>query len=187
MFSYPIIDPVIFSLGPVDIRWYSLAYILGILLGAWIIHSQKKHIPALQSLKPFDDMLLFAMFGIILGGRIGYILFYQFEFYLQYPMHIFKLWEGGMSFHGGLIGFTVAMWFFAKKHHYPFLAIMDVCAGAAPIGIFFGRIANFINGELFGRITDSPVGMVFPNGGPYPRHPSQLYEALLEGICLFII
>lgn len=187
MISYPNIDPVLLSLGPLDIRWYSLAYVLGIILGAWYILNLNKRFTKLDQLKPFDDMLLWAILGIILGGRIGYILFYQFGYYMHYPTQIFKIWEGGMSFHGGLVGFTLAMFWYAKRQHYPFLSIMDLCAGAAPIGLFLGRIANFINGELFGRVTDASIGMVFPNGGPYPRHPSQLYEAILEGIVLFIV
>jgi phosphatidylglycerol---prolipoprotein diacylglyceryl transferase len=187
MLTYPQIDPVLFSLGPLMVRWYSLAYIGGILLGAWYIQYLNKRPPVLANLKPFDDLIFFGIIGIILGGRLGYVLFYYPDYFLSHPADIIKVWQGGMSFHGGLVGFTLAIAYFCKKHTYSFFAVMDLCAAATPIGLFFGRIANFINGELYGRTTTSSLGMVFPNGGSLPRHPSQLYEAALEGIVTFIL
>lgn len=197
MIEYPSIDPALFTinpfmigsltLGPFFLRWYSLAYIGGILLGATYIKYLNRRLFQLPNLKPFDDMLLWAIAGIILGGRLGYVIFYQFDYFFSNPLSILKIWEGGMSFHGGLVGFTLSMWYFARVKNYSFLAIMDLCAAAAPIGLFLGRIANFINGELYGRTTDVPWAMIFPHGGPYPRHPSQLYEAFLEGIVSFLI
>lgn len=187
MLTYPSIDPVLMHIGPLAIRWYSLAYIAGILLGAWYIKWLNTRPPILAGLKPFDDLTFYAMLGIILGGRLGYVFFYYPEYFLFHPVDIIKIWQGGMSFHGGLIGFSLAMLWFCKKNTYSFFILMDLCAAAVPIGLFFGRIANFINGELYGRITTSPFGMIFPNGGSLPRHPSQLYEAGLEGIATFII
>lgn len=187
MLTYPHIDPVIFSVGPLMIRWYSLAYIAGILLGGLYINRLNRIPPVLKNFKPLDDLAFFAILGIILGGRLGYVLFYASDYYLAHPTDILKLWEGGMSFHGGLIGCSLALFYFARKHHYPFLAVMDLVSTATPIGLFFGRLANFINGELYGRITNAPVGMIFPHGGDLPRHPSQLYEAMLEGVVTFFI
>tara|TARA_B100001564_G_scaffold350490_1_gene355019 strand:+ start:573 stop:1370 length:798 start_codon:yes stop_codon:yes gene_type:complete len=187
MLAYPQIDPVLLSIGPLDIRWYSLAYITGILLGAYYINRLIAKDTTFKGLNPFDDMIFYGILGIIIGGRLGYTLFYQPMFYLTHPLEILKLWQGGMSFHGGLLGMIGAMYLFAKKNRYPFLGIMDLCSAAAPIGLFFGRIANFINAELWGRVSDVPWAMVFPGAGPLPRHPSQLYEALLEGLISFII
>lgn len=188
MLPYPNIDPVIFHLGPLAIRWYSLAYIAGILIGWWIfMREQKLHpIPGLNK-KALDDMVMWAVGGIILGGRLGYVLFYRLDYYLAEPAAIFRIWEGGMSFHGGMIGFIVAFYVFARKYKVAFAPVIDLLACVAPIGIFFGRLANFINGELYGRITDLPWGMVFPHGGEVPRHPSQLYEAGMEGVFLFAL
>ncbi|MGE0753760.1 MAG: prolipoprotein diacylglyceryl transferase [Alphaproteobacteria bacterium] len=188
MLTFPSIDPVALSLGPLAIRWYSLAYIGGILLGWWVLirEHDRRPITGLDR-KALDDTVMWAVLGIILGGRLGYVLFYKPAYYLSHPIEAFYIWEGGMSFHGGLIGVIVAFWLFSRKHGVRFLELMDVIASAVPIGLFFGRVANFINGELFGRITDSPLGMVFPHGGPEPRHPSQLYEAALEGILLFVV
>lgn len=187
-FSFPNIDPVAISLGPIDIRWYALAYLAGFFLG-WrlCMHLARRTNSENITAQHFDDLLLWIMFGVILGGRIGYVLFYQFEFYISHPSSILQIWQGGMSFHGGFLGVLVASALFARKHDVHFFQITDILACATPIGIFFGRIANFINGELYGRPTDHPIGIVFPNGGPEPRHPSQLYEAILEGLVLFII
>ncbi len=185
--AYPEVDPIAISLGPIAIRWYSLAYIFGILAG-WR-YSRWLCFQAPRQLRPIamDDFIVWATLGIILGGRIGYVLFYNFTYFLYNPLEIFAVWQGGMSFHGGLIGVITAMVLFARKENVHFLTLADIVACATPIGLFFGRLANFINGELFGRVTTAEIGMVFPNGGPLPRHPSQLYEAGLEGITLFLI
>lgn len=188
MLSYPSIDPVLIHIGPVAIRWYSLAYIGGILLGWWIIAREHAQRPVANlSKKALDDMIIWAVFGIILGGRLGYVLFYKPGFYLSNPAQIFHVWEGGMSFHGGLLGTILAFWLFCRRHKIVFLQITDLLACVAPIGLFLGRIANFINGELYGRASDAPWAMVFPDGGDVARHPSQLYEAGLEGIVLFTL
>lgn len=188
MLSFPSIDPIALQLGPLAIRWYSLAYVGGILLGWWIIAKEIAKRP-LENLnkKAFDDMVVWAVGGIILGGRLGYVLFYKPEFYLSHPVQILHIWEGGMSFHGGFTGFVLAFYLFCSKYNVRFLSLMDLMACVAPIGIGLGRLANFINGELWGRVTDSPMGMVFPHGGDLPRHPSQLYEATLEGLVIFIV
>ena len=188
MLPYPNIDPVAIHLGPLAIRWYSLAYIGGIMFGWWIFAAEhKKHpIPGLTK-KILDDMVMWAVGGIILGGRLGHVLFYNFSYFIHHPIEIFYVWQGGMSFHGGMLGFAAAFYLFCRKHRIHYWAVMDMLACAAPIGLFFGRIANFINGELYGRVTDVPWGIVFPHGGDMPRHPSQLYEAGMEGILLFAL
>ena len=182
---FPDIDPVLISFGPFAVRWYSLAYIAGLVLGWRLIrhHAVK---PAFNiSPNKVNDFLIWATLGIILGGRIGYVLFYNFAYFAENPGKIFILWEGCMSFHGGLLGVVIATFFSCRQHKINFFNLSDLLACATPIGLFFGRIANFINAELFGRVTDVPWGIVFPNGGPAPRHPSQLYEAVLEGLLLF--
>lgn len=185
---FPAFDPVAIHLGPLAIRWYALAYIAGILLGWQCIKILQKRFP-LNALTPqaLDDMVTWAVLGIILGGRLGYVLFYKPGMYWDNPLQALKIWEGGMSFHGGMLGVIVAFWVFARKYGIGFLALIDRVSCVAPIGLLLGRIANFINGELFGRVTDVPWGIIFPFGGPLPRHPSQLYEAALEGLLLFII
>ena len=182
---FPIIDPVLIEIGPFAIRWYSLAYIFGLVLG-WRYCRRLAMRPP-KKIKPdaFDDFLLWATLGVIFGGRLGYVLFYQPGYYLENPVEIAFLWRGGMSFHGGLLGVLVAILLFARKLGVNYFALADIVAAATPIGLFLGRLANFINSELYGRVTDVPWAMVFPNGGPEPRHPSQLYEAGLEGIVLF--
>lgn len=187
MLTYPDIDPVLIAIGPFAIRWYSLAYIAGIVGGAFYVDWLNKKAPTLPEFKPFDDLMIWVIIGMILGGRLGYVFFYHAEFYLHYPLEALKLWQGGMSFHGGMTGVAIAVYLFCRKRKLPFLAVTDLCAAAAPIGLALGRVANFINGELYGRVTGAPVGMVFPYGGPLPRHPSQLYEAVLEGVVLFFI
>lgn len=185
---FPEIDPVALQIGPFAIRWYALAYIAGIVLG-WLyvrfLH-RRRAVPGLSE-KKLEDLITWAVIGIIAGGRLGYVLFYNPAYYLEHPLEALKIWEGGMSFHGGLAGVLIAFALFARRARVAYLPLMDVIAAATPIGLFFGRIANFINGELFGRVTDSPLGMVFPHGGPQPRHPSQLYEAALEGLLLFAL
>ncbi|MGY9005967.1 MAG: prolipoprotein diacylglyceryl transferase [Alphaproteobacteria bacterium] len=189
---FPTIDPIIVSFGPFAIRWYALAYVAGLLIGWWmLIRIAEKppapDQPAVINRLAVDDFLLWATLGIILGGRMGYVLFYQGSYYLDDPLRILAVWQGGMSFHGGLIGVVLSGMWFCRRRTIPALALGDLLALVAPLGIFFGRIANFINGELFGRITDVPWAVVFPRGGALPRHPSQLYEAGLEGILLFAI
>ena len=189
MFSlaFPAIDPIALELGPVVIRWYSLAYIAGILLGwRYIIILAAKAENGVERVH-VDDFIIWATLGIILGGRLGYVVFYNPGYFAENPMLIFAMWEGGMSFHGGLIGVITVTWLFVRKRGLNFLALGDMVCAAAPIGLFFGRIANFINGELFGRASDVPWAMVFPRGGHAPRHPSQIYEAGLEGLLLFSV
>lgn len=190
---FPMIDPVAVQLGPLSIKWYGLAYVVGLLGGWWYA----RKLVASDALwggraRPqpveLDDMLLFVAFGVVLGGRIGFVLFYDLARYLERPQDIFAIWQGGMSFHGGLIGATLGLWLFARRRGYPALSVFDLAAAVVPIGLLLGRIANFINGELWGRpAPDFPYAMVFPNGGPLPRHPSQLYEAFGEGLLLFIL
>ncbi len=191
--EYPSIDPVameigpLFGIGPVPIRWYSLSYLAGILLGwryiIWLNNRSKSNITR----QHIDDFLIWATLGIVLGGRVGYMLFYQPAILFHDPIAAFKVWQGGMSFHGGLLGMALVIFLFAWRNKISVFRLGDLIACAAPIGLFFGRVANFINGELYGRVTTSSLGMVFPNGGELPRHPSQLYEAFFEGIVLFLL
>jgi phosphatidylglycerol:prolipoprotein diacylglycerol transferase len=190
---FPVIDPVALQLGPLSVKWYGLAYVAGLIGGWWYarrlvsspgLWGASKH-PAADEL---DDMLLWVALGVVLGGRLGFVLFYDLERYLARPQDIVAIWQGGMSFHGGLLGAATALFLFARKRGYPALSVFDLAAAVVPIGLFLGRIANFINAELWGRpAPDLPFAMVFPNAGPLPRHPSQLYEALGEGILLFIL
>ena len=187
---FPAINPVLIHLGPLAVRWYALAYIVGILAG-WIyaraiIRSDRLWSGAAPlTALDFDDFIIWVTLGIVLGGRTGYVLFYNLPLFAEQPLQILALWNGGMSFHGGVLGCIIAIVLFALHRRIPILSLGDVTTAVAPIGLFLGRIANFINGELWGRPTDVPWAMVFPNGGPLPRHPSQLYEAALEGIVLF--
>lgn len=190
MFTHNL-DPVLFDLGFVAIRWYSLAYIFGIIIGWWygkkiIIQKFQKDGQGFDT-NLFDDLITFVIIAIILGGRVGYVVFYNFNYFLSNPLEILKIWEGGMSFHGALIGIIIATYLFSVKKKIQSLIFLDVIACVAPIGIFFGRIANFINGELVGKITNVPWSVVFPSIDAMTRHPSQLYEAFLEGIILFAI
>ncbi|HWK93955.1 MAG TPA: prolipoprotein diacylglyceryl transferase [Pseudolabrys sp.] len=188
---FPYIDPVLVHIGPFAIRWYALAYIVGIIAG-WMY---SRHLirterlwggPAPLKIIDFDDFVLWVTLGIILGGRTGYVLFYNLPHFVANPLEVFQLWNGGMSFHGGFTGCVVAVVLFARARGIPIMSLGDLTCAAAPIGIFLGRIANFINGELWGRTTDVPWAMVFPGGGPLPRHPSQIYEAGLEGLAMFV-
>ena len=185
---FPAIDPVAIAIGPLAIRWYALAYLAGFLLGwayvVWLAGRDKTQRPNKLDL---DDFLPWGILGVILGGRVGYVLFYQTAMYLQNPLEIFMLWHGGMSFHGGAMGMIIAMLIYAWRKGIYVLRLTDWVCCAVPIGLFFGRIANFVNGELFGRITDASWGIVFPHGGELPRHPSQIYEAILEGVVLFLV
>lgn len=187
LLTYPAIDPVLIQIGPIAIRWYALAYIAGILLGAQLLKRMNRSDKPLMNAKQLEDLILWAVIGIILGGRLGYVLFYKPDYYLENLSEIPAIWHGGMAFHGGLLGVIVAFYGFAKRNKIDYLRLMDQVACVAPIGLFFGRIANFINGELYGRVSDVSWAMVFPHGGPFARHPSQLYQAALEGGVLFII
>ncbi|WP_321333101.1 prolipoprotein diacylglyceryl transferase [Breoghania sp.] len=189
---FPPIDPVLIELGPFALRWYALAYIVGILL-AWrymmrLVRQEQlwkgTHHPSVADI---DDFVLWATFGIVLGGRLGYVLVYNLPYFMDHPVEILHVWQGGMSFHGGFLGTVVAMILFARLRGIPLLTLFDLAGTAAPIGLFFGRLANFANSELWGRVTDVPWGVIFPNAGPLPRHPSQLYEAALEGVLLFVV
>ena len=185
-------DPVLIDLGLFQIRWYSIAYIVGIILG-WIYSNKiikemtKKYNFTLISTEVFDNLIIYLILGIILGGRLGYVVFYNFDYYSQNLYEILKLWEGGMSFHGGLLGVIIATVIFSKVNKINFLNFTDIIACAAPIGLCLGRVANFINGELFGKISTLPWAVIFPNAGNIARHPSQIYEAILEGVFLFIL
>ncbi len=188
MFEFPHIDPVAFWLGPFAIRWYALAYLAGFLIGwRYAMKLAGFDDDTRPTAKDIDDFLPWVIGGVILGGRLGYVLFYNFEYYFENPVDILKLWHGGMSFHGGALGVILMLLIWPYIHRIPHLRLADCLCASVPIGLFFGRIANFINGELYGRVTDAPIGMVFPTGGPEPRHPSQLYEAGLEGLVLFLI
>jgi phosphatidylglycerol:prolipoprotein diacylglycerol transferase len=187
LIPYPQIDPVALSLGPLQIRWYALAYITGLLIGWRYCMWLATRPPAMAKPADIDDFLVWATAGVVLGGRTGYVLFYQPAYYAAHPLQIAQMWHGGMSFHGGCIGVVTAIILFALKRGIPILGLGDIICCAVPIGLFFGRLANFVNGELFGRVTDVPWAMIFPNGGPLPRHPSQLYQASMEGILLFAI
>lgn len=185
--AFPHIDPVAVAIGPVAIRWYALAYVAALVF-AWryLLWLAKKPGSAMKP-SDADDFLVWATIAIILGGRLGYVLFYKPGFYLENPGQILQLWQGGMSFHGGFTGMLIAMVLFCRQRRIPLLGFLDMIAVATPPGLFFGRLANFINGELWGRPADVPWAMVFPGAGPLPRHPSQLYEALLEGLVLGIL
>ena len=179
---FPAIDPVLLRIGPFALRWYALAYIAGILIGWFYARAMIRTPrlwggPAPLTVADYDDFILWVTLGIILGGRLGFILFYNAPYFLSHPLDIFKLWEGGMSFHGGFTGCVLAVVLFARHRGIPILPVGDLTCAVGPIGLFLGRLANFINGELWGRPTDVPWAMVFPGGGPLPRHPSQLYEA----------
>jgi phosphatidylglycerol:prolipoprotein diacylglycerol transferase len=189
---FPAFNPIAVAIGPLVIRWYALAYIAGILLG-WVYarailkSGRAWGGPAPISLPDFDDFVLWITLGIILGGRIGYVLFYNLPFFIEHPLQIFELWTGGMSFHGGFAGSVLAVILFARNRKIPIMSLGDIICAVEPIGQFLGRIANFINGELWGRKADVPWAMVFPGAGPDPRHPSQLYQAGLEGLLVFVL
>jgi len=187
MLTYPSIDPTVFSIGPIKVHWYGLMYLFGF-LSAWLLgryRASKKN--SIWTGEMVDDLVTFCVLGVVLGGRLGYVLFYDLPFYLKNPADIFAIWNGGMSFHGGLMGVLTCFWLYGRKHKMTLLDVGDFIAPMVPPGLFFGRMGNFINAELWGRHTDAPIGMVFPGGGPLPRHPSQLYEAGLEGIAFFLI
>jgi phosphatidylglycerol:prolipoprotein diacylglycerol transferase len=193
MIAYPRIDPVAFSLGPLQFRWYGFMYLLGF-TAAWLlargrIRRDRRPPPGVRpwTNEEFDDLVTWVFLGVIAGARIGYVLFYDLSMFLEDPLELFRIWHGGMSFHGGLLGVLLAFWHFARKSARSFLEISDFIAPLIPPGLFFGRIGNFINAEHWGTPSNLPWAMIFPGAGPLPRHPSQLYEALLEGLVLFTV
>jgi phosphatidylglycerol---prolipoprotein diacylglyceryl transferase len=187
MLVHPDFDPVAFSIGPLSVRWYGLMYLLGFAAAWWLGTRRISGGAAPISRSQFDDLIFFAVLGVIVGGRLGYVLFYRPLHFAANPLEIFAVWQGGMSFHGGLLGVMLAMLFFARRHRVAYLRLMDFVVPLVPLGLAAGRMGNFINGELYGRVTDVPWGMVFPRAGELPRHPSQLYEFALEGLALFVI
>ena len=187
MLPFPEIDPIALQIGPLAIRWYGLSYITGIGLGWWLLHRRAQHPDSGWNTQQVADVVFYAAIGAVLGGRFGYVLFYNFSAYVADPLDVFKVWQGGMSFHGGLLGALSGVGWFARSQDMRFWAASDFVAPAVPIGLFFGRVANFINAELWGARTDLPWGVVFPHAGEAARHPSQLYEAGLEGVVLFLI
>jgi len=184
---FPHIDPVFLSIGPLQFRWYGLMYVLAFVATYFIISSEaaRKKLPLTKD--DVADLVFYGALGVVLGGRFGYILFYNLGFYLANPLKLFAVWEGGMSFHGGFLGVITAFLIYARRKKIPFFTLIDIAALCAPVGLGLGRIGNFINGELYGRATDAPWGIIFPGSDGLPRHPSQLYEAFLEGLVLFFI
>jgi len=185
--QFPNIDPVFLSIGPLQFRWYGLMYVLAFLSSYFIIRSEvsRKKLP--WTTDDVADLVFYGAMGVVLGGRLGYILFYNLEFYLSNPLKLFAVWEGGMSFHGGFLGVLLAFMLYARRKKFPYWGLIDMAGLCAPVGLGFGRIGNFINAELYGRPTDAPWGIVFPGSDGLPRHPSQIYEAFLEGLVLFFI
>lgn len=187
MLPYPNISPEIIKIGPLSIRWYGLMYLIGFISSYLIVKREVKR-RGLRVEKDFlENLYFYLILGLLIGARLGYVLFYNLSYYIQNPLEVFALWQGGMSFHGGLIGVIVSAFVFSKLKKIDFFTLTDMLVVSAPVGLGLGRIGNFINGELYGRVTNVPWAMIFPEGGPLPRHPSQLYEAALEGILLFLI
>ncbi|HUU40208.1 MAG TPA: prolipoprotein diacylglyceryl transferase, partial [Desulfatiglandales bacterium] len=187
MLNYPDINPTIFKIGPFQIRWYGVMYILGIIASYLLVSYQIKKKSLKIDIDIINDLYLFLVIGLIIGARFGYVIFYNLPFYIAHPLKLFAIWEGGMSFHGGLIGIICSGFIFTKNRNIDFWELADLVIVTAPIGLGLGRLGNFINVELYGRATNLPWGMIFPLGGNIPRHPSQLYEFLLEGVLLFAI
>lgn len=187
--SFPEIDPILFSLGPIHIRWYGLMYVLGFLASYFLVRKQIRDHSFDQLEREFENLNLVLILSVVLGGRLGYVLFYNFSYYLENPLEIPATWSGGMSFHGACFFLLIAGYLFCRIKKLDFWKTADLYGATIPVGLFLGRVGNFINGELYGRTTsaDFPLGMVFPGGGPQPRHPSQLYEAVCEGLILFIV
>ncbi|MEE4241629.1 MAG: prolipoprotein diacylglyceryl transferase [Desulfopila sp.] len=185
--NFPAIDPVIFSLGPLHIRWYGLMYVLGFTASYFLVKKQISQTSNTILARHFENLNFVLIISVILGGRLGYVLFYNFRYYLHHPLEILATWQGGMSFHGACLALIMAGWLFCRANTLNFWKTADIYVVTIPIGLGLGRIGNYINGELYGRVTDVPWGVVFPGGGPWMRHPSQLYEAFLEGLVLFII
>ncbi|PCJ41860.1 MAG: prolipoprotein diacylglyceryl transferase [Moraxellaceae bacterium] len=187
MLKFPEIDPVVVSLGPLSIRWYGLMYLVGFVSGYFLLAKRAAKPNSGWNKEQVSEMVFYGAMGVILGGRVGYVLFYNFAAFLENPIVLIQVWNGGMSFHGGLIGVMLALGLYGRKVGKNVFDILDFAAPAVPIGLGAGRIGNFIGGELWGRTTDLPWGMIFPSGGPEPRHPSQLYQAALEGVAMFVI
>ncbi|MEZ9763119.1 prolipoprotein diacylglyceryl transferase [Vibrio splendidus] len=185
--EFPNIDPVLIELGPISVRWYGLMYLVGFMFALWLANRRADQPGSGWTREQVSDLLFAGFLGVVLGGRIGYVIFYNFDLFLADPLYLFKVWTGGMSFHGGLLGVITAMFWYAKKNGRTFFGVADMIAPLVPFGLGMGRMGNFMNSELWGRVTDVPWAIVFPNGGPLPRHPSQLYEMALEGIVLFFI
>lgn len=185
--QFPAIDPIIVSLGPISLRWYGLMYLIGFAAAMYLANRRTSEPSCVWNKEQVSDLLFYGFLGVVLGGRIGYVLFYQFPAFIDNPLYLFRIWEGGMSFHGGFLGVIAAMFWFAHKSGTRFLQVADFIAPLIPIGLGAGRIGNFINAELWGRQTDVPWAIVFPHAGGVPRHPSQLYEFFLEGVVLFIL
>ena len=187
MLSYPSINPTLVKLGPLQIRWYGIMYILGFMASYFLVRYQIRKKGLDIDINIVNDLFFFLIIGLIIGARLGYVILYNLPFYLSHPLRIFALWEGGMSFHGGLIGIILSVIIYVRKHRFNFFEFADLIIVTAPIGLGLGRLGNFLNAELYGRVTTIPWGMIFPSGGDLPRHPSQLYELFLEGILLFTI
>jgi len=187
MLTYPDIDPIIFSLGPLHVRWYGLMYVIGFSATYWLVAKQMARLQLKQWQEHFENLNFALITGLIVGARLGYALFYNADYYWAHPMEILAVWQGGMSFHGAMLGTLAGGIIYCMKHRLNFWAGADLYVVTIPIGLGFGRLGNFINGELFGRVSEVPWAMVFPGGGPFPRHPSQIYEALLEGVLLFTL
>lgn len=185
--TFPEIDPIIFSLGPLHVRWYGLMYVLGFLASYALVRRQIREYKYQPLADHFENLNLVLILMVVVGGRLGYVFFYNFSYYLAHPLEIPATWTGGMSFHGACLALLLGGWIYCRKKNIDFWKTADIYAATLPIGLGLGRIGNFINGELYGRATDLPWGMVFPGGGPSPRHPSQLYESFLEGVVLFIL
>lgn len=187
MLPYPEIDPVLLRIGPLSLHWYGLMYVLGFCATFFLVRRQIR-LYNIKELAPlFENLNMVLLISLVVGGRIGYVLFYNFSYYLRHPLEIINTLAGGMSFHGALLGVLVGGFWYCRRHHLDFLKMADIYVATIPVGLGLGRIGNFINGELYGRVTDVPWAMVFPDGGPLPRHPSQLYEAALEGVLLFVL
>ena len=187
MIDYPVINPNIFTIGPFSVRWYSMMYIISFIIGFFYLKYLFKKRKVEITKNHYESLFYYIMLGVIIGGRLGYVLFYNLAYYISHPLEIFAVWHGGMSFHGGMVGVIILGYFFCRKHDYSFYKLADPTVAVAPIGLFFGRLGNFINGELYGRVSSVPWAIVFPKTDGRPRHPSQLYELLLEGVLLFII
>jgi phosphatidylglycerol:prolipoprotein diacylglycerol transferase len=185
--TYPHIDPVALSLGPLKIHWYGVLYLVAFASAWWLGRYRARRSDSGWKVEQIEDLIFYGALGVVLGGRIGYVLFYNFGAFLDNPLMLLTVWQGGMSFHGGLLGVMIALWLYARKQQRGYFEVLDFVAPLVPLGLGAGRIGNFINGELWGKVSDVPWAMVFPGGGPEPRHPSMLYEFFLEGIVLFVI